>query len=137
MDVRSCKNCGKLFNYLQGPAICPTCKKKMEMKFIEVREYIRENEYATIPEIAEHNDVSVKQIKQWIREERLIFREGSPVGIECENCGAMIRCGRYCDACKSSLANTLASAYSKKPVEKEVPASKKKDGSRMRFLQNY
>lgn len=132
MDVRSCKNCGKLFNYLQGPAICPTCKKKMEMKFIEVREYIRENEYATIPEIAEHNDVSVKQIKQWIREERLIFREGSPVGIECENCGRMIRTGRFCEGCKSDMVNTLNKLKAPSPM----PVHKQKDKDRMRFLDN-
>ena len=30
MDVRSCRNCGRLFNYLQGPPICPACRKKLE-----------------------------------------------------------------------------------------------------------
>ena len=99
MDVRSCKNCGRLFNYLQGPPICQACKQKLEDKFIEVRDYIREYDSATMQEIAEATDTTVKQIKQWVREERLTFSDKSPVGIECETCGTMIRTGRFCDKC--------------------------------------
>ncbi len=132
MDVRSCRGCGRLFNYLQGPPICPACRKKLEDKFIEVRDYIRENETATIHQISEDNDVSVKQIRQWIREERLTFTENSPVGIECENCGAMIRTGRFCDKCKMNMANSLKQMYEMPVKERENTRSKDKD--RMRFL---
>ena len=59
MDVRSCKNCGRLFNYLQGPPICQACKQKLEDKFIEVRDYIREYDSATMQEIAEASDSTV------------------------------------------------------------------------------
>ena len=58
--------------------------------------------------IAEDNDVTIPQIKQWIREERLIFTEDSIVGIECENCGTMIRTGRFCKACKDGMANNMS-----------------------------
>ena len=132
MDVRSCRSCGKLFNYLQGPPICQACRKKLEDKFTEVKEFIRENDSATMQEIAEATDVSVKQIKQWVREERLTFSSKSPVGIECESCGAMIRTGRFCDKCKSEMASSLTKMYAVTPMKEE--RSRVRDKDRMRFL---
>ena len=50
MDVRNCRMCGKLYNYIGGPyrGLCPDCVRKMEDKFEEVKEYINENGTATI-----------------------------------------------------------------------------------------
>lgn len=132
MDVRSCKNCGRLFNYLAGPPICQACKKKMEDKFIEVRDYIREHDSATMQQISDDNDVSIKQIKQWVREERLVFTDKSPVGISCENCGAMIRTGRYCNKCKNNMADNLKKMYAMPTAVKDDKRARDKD--RMRFL---
>lgn len=134
MDVRSCRNCGRLFNYLQGQSICPACKKNLEDKFCEVRDYIREHESATIQQISDNNDVSVKQIKQWVREERLTFTDKSPVGIECEICGAMIRTGRFCDKCKNNMANNLKQMYEMPPMDEEPKGIRGRDKDRMRFL---
>ena len=73
MEVRSCSKCKRLFNYLSGPSICPGCKAQLEEKFQEVKEYIRENPSQGVTEVAEATDVSPKQIRRWIREERLSF----------------------------------------------------------------
>lgn len=132
MDVKSCRNCGRLFNYLAGAPICQACKKKLEDKFIEVRDYIREHDSATMQEISDDNDVSVKQIKQWVREERLIFTDKSPVGISCETCGAMIKTGRFCDKCKNNMASDLKKMYAMPTAVQEDKKSRDKD--RMRFL---
>ncbi len=132
MDARSCKSCGRLFNYLQGQPICPACKKKLEEKFVEVRDYIRENDNATMQEISDATEVSVKQIKQWVREERLTFTKNSPVGIECESCGTMIRTGRFCEKCKNNMASNLKQMYAITPPKEEK--SKGRDKDRMRFL---
>ena len=132
MDVISCKNCGRLFNYLQGPPLCQACRKKLEDKFTEVRNYIRENDSATMKEISDAMEISVKQIKQWVREERLTFSSESPVGIECESCGAMIRTGRFCDKCKGTMASNLTKMYAVTPPKEEKAKGKDKD--RMRFL---
>lgn len=132
MEVRTCRNCGKLFNYLQGQPLCPACKRNLEEKYLEVKEYVWDHHSATIQEIAEDNDVSVKQIKQWIREERLTFSDKSPVGIECEKCGAMIRTGRYCEKCKSEMADNLQKIYATSPVKKNDRLQR--DGERMRYL---
>lgn len=133
MDVRACKSCGKLFNYLSGPPICMACRDALEVKFQEVKEYIRDNRSASIQQISEDNDVPIKQIQQWVREERLEFTEDSPVQLTCESCGATIRTGRLCQKCKDNMASSLTKAFQKEAPVQEVQ-KKKSDGNHMRFL---
>lgn len=132
MDVRTCKSCKRIFNYLSGPVICSACADKLEEKFKEVKDYIREHPGAPLQKVSDDNEVSVKQLKNWVREERLKFDDDSPVGIECMNCGAMIKYGKYCETCKGKMINTLSHAVHEEP--KKVEVSRKSDGNRMRFL---
>lgn len=132
MGIKNCKMCGRLFNYLGGQRICPDCKKKLEDKFQEVKSYIRENPKANIDKIAEDNDVDVQQIRQWVREERLQFTADSPVKLQCENCGAPILTGRFCDKCKKQMAENLSDSI-KKP-ERPNPFADQNSTNRMRFL---
>lgn len=133
MEVLSCKGCGRLYNYMGGVKLCPACQKKLEDKFQEVKIYINDNPHATIAQVSEEMDVSVKQIRQWVREERLAFSEASADGILCEHCGTPICTGRFCDKCKGEMANGLAATLDKpKPAE---PVKRERDGNRMRFLQ--
>ena len=53
MNVRNCRRCGKLFNYVSGAPICMQCREAMEQKFQEVKKYIQDNVHSTIPEVAE------------------------------------------------------------------------------------
>ena len=71
MEVKNCKGCGRLFNYMGGAPLCDGCRKKFEQKFQEVKQYLDENPNASVNQVSEDNDVSVKQIKQWIREESI------------------------------------------------------------------
>ena len=132
MEVRNCKGCGKIFNYIGGMPMCEACKKELEDKFQQVKAYIYDNRDADINQVAEDNDVSVQQIRQWVREERLEFSENSRVGLACEKCGRMIRSGRYCKPCKDKLANDLGVAYQ----APKVTLAKKETSSnaKMRFL---
>lgn len=132
MDVRNCRNCGRMFNYLGGPSICPVCKGKQEDDFQRVKEYIRENPGAQMAEIAEVNEVSVQQIQQWVREERLEFSKDSQISLNCEKCGEPIRTGRFCEKCKNSMANSLTDAFAK-PIPVEVPKKKEHESDKMRF----
>ena len=50
----------------------------------------------------------------------------------CENCGKMIRTGRFCDACKASITNNLNSAIDKPVVPVKKKPTHEKD--KMRFL---
>ena len=85
--------------------------------------------------VSEDNDVSVQQIRQWIREERLEFSKDSPVGIECEACGASIRTGRYCEACKKNMSDSLRRSITPaKPLVDHNSNKKQRDRDKMRFL---
>lgn len=134
MNVRNCKSCGRLFNYIAGPPICPNCKEDLEKKFQQAKEFIRGNKNATVQIVAEEVDVPESQIKQWIREERLVFSDAAIAGITCEVCGAAILTGRFCDKCKNQMMNDLSGAI-KKP-EAPVIKKKEKENPRMRFLDN-
>lgn len=133
MNVSNCKGCGRLFNAISTERLCPDCRKKLDDKFQEVKAYLEEHPNASVDEVSRENEVTTKQIRQWVREERLTFSEGSMEGIECENCGKMIRTGRFCDACKGNLANSLNSALDK-PSRMPEPKKSDRDKNRMRFL---
>ncbi len=125
MDVKVCKNCRRLFNYIRGPELCPACINLLsennaesvveattsvrkglagedESKFEQVRDYIITHPRATVAEIAEANDIGPSKIFEWIRGDRLEFSDDSmSVWFACENCGVKIRSGRFCNQCKS------------------------------------
>ena len=136
MDVRNCRQCGRLFNYIGGSYrnLWPNCVEGIEEKKGDGKEDIEENKTASIGAISEACDVSVKQLEQWIREERLAFADDSPIGIACEVCGATIKSGKYCENCKNSLASQFGNMY--KNNKESAPATNKnpRDSARMRFL---
>lgn len=134
MNVKNCRNCGKLFNYIGGMPICPACKEEAEKKFVIVKDYIRDNHGASVRKVSEECDVDEAQIRQWVREERLVFDTPDGAGVYCEVCGTPITSGRYCDKCKISLVNDL-NAAGRKPVAKQPNKKPEKDNPRMRFLQ--
>lgn len=136
MNVKNCRKCGKMFNYAFGPVICPDCISAQETLFQEAKKYVQDNKGCDIQELAEHVGCDAQQIRQWIREERLQFSDDSPIRIACESCGAMIRSGRYCDACKNNMANGMKDAFglNKKAPEPEI-RKRTSDGNKMRFLQ--
>lgn len=132
MDVRNCVKCNKIFNYIGGVPICPNCRKNLEEKFKEVKLFIRKNPSAGITEVSEKCETDVKQIRQWIREERLSFSSESAIGIDCELCGKTIRTGRFCDECKTKLGNNLSQAIRKPEPEKKEET--KNTGTKMHIL---
>ncbi len=135
MDVKNCRKCGRLFNYLAGPFICPSCRDKQEEKFQQVKKYIQQHGRATINEVSEECEVEISQIQAWIRQERLEFTSDSPIGIPCESCGKMIGSGKYCPACKDKMMRNLNSAMGKHGVQVESPIEvRKAKENRMRFL---
>lgn len=133
MDVRNCRKCGRMFNYVSGQPICAVCKEKLEEKFQEVKQFVSEHKTATIAMISEECDVDANQIRKWIREERLEFAEDSPIGLPCECCGAIIRSGKYCEKCKNEMANRFGEVLPHQ--EKPEPAKRSaKENPKMRFL---
>ena len=105
MDVRNCRSCGRLFNYIGGPQICQACRDKLEVKFQQVKNFIRENPQASIQDICDANEVSVQQLHQWVR-----------------------------DNCKASMANNLTKAFHKEEPKKERPNPFAQETDRLRFM---
>lgn len=138
MNVRNCRKCGKMFNYISGMPICQACKEVMEAKFQEVKGYIREHKGVGINEVAEACDVEPSQITQWLREDRLEVTEDSAMMLTCESCGAPIRSGKYCDRCKANVTNSFSQMtrdYNAQKAAALAAAQKNdKDNPRMRFL---
>lgn len=136
MEVINCKGCGRLYNAVGNSRkrLCPQCVRKLEEKFTQVKEFLRENPKSSIEVVSIENDVSVKQIKQWVKEERLVLLAGGAGGITCEKCGKMIQTGRFCNECKFKIGNTLMGAIDR-PIM-DIPKKRTHDKDRMRFLQN-
>lgn len=132
MEIRNCKNCGRLYNHVVGPNLCPKCKDDMEKKFVEVKEYIYNHPGVGVAEVAEAMDVSTQQIRQWVREERLQFAEGSVTDIMCESCGKSILSGRFCPQCKEAMIHGFEHAY--KHEEPKAKEDHNKTKAKMRYL---
>lgn len=135
MNVRNCRKCGRIFNYVVGSPVCPACREALEADFQRVKEYIRQNRGATINQVSEECEVEISQIHQWLREERLELMEGSSITLQCETCGTAIMSGRYCDKCRRDLAMGLNNAV--RPAQTQEPADAGKsvrDRDKMRFL---
>ena len=133
MEVKVCKHCKKMFQYITGPVICPRCKQIEEEQFQKVKEYLRENPGAAMNVVSEETQVSVKLIQSFLRQGRLQIAPGSPISLVCEKCGAPILTGKYCNQCKNELVNQLSA------VAHDIQASNashEEAKEKMRFLKS-
>jgi len=113
-DVRNCKRCGKIFNYLGGSPICLVCKQLDEDDYRRVKQYLYDYPGATMSQISSDLDVSVEKIKRFLKEGRLeIIGDESNLVLECESCGKAIRTGRFCNECERDLARGLQETASR------------------------
>ena len=109
----------------------------MEQKFQEVKKYVQEHAHADVRTVSEECSVDTMQIRQWVKEERLVFSDDSAIGIACERCGTTIRSGRFCEKCKLEMTNGFKNAIT--PEKGQIP-KKNNDNLRtspkMRYLDN-
>ncbi len=133
MEVRNCRKCRRLFNYLGGISICPICKEELEKQFYVVRDYIRENPHSTIQDVAQETGTDVRQIGDWIKEGRLVLSPDSPIIVKCEKCGAPVTKGRFCDKCNQSLTENLEALITGQEKPKTHLRDDDANGPKMRF----
>jgi flagellar operon protein (TIGR03826 family) len=134
-DVRNCRKCGRLFNYIGGAPICQDCKKQDEEDFARVKEYLYKNPGASMSMVSEDLEMSVEKIKRFLKEGRLeITGDDGNMILECENCGKSIRSGRFCDECERNLAMGFKSAASQIKSELDIEMDSAKKGIGMRYL---
>lgn len=124
MEVKVCKNCKKLFNYIYGPELCQNCiplvakdekeqlnigrntalnpmAREDEEKYEQVKDYILLHPKATVMQIADDNKISPTKLFEWIRDDRLEFSDDSKFAwFECAICGTKIKSGRLCNKCR-------------------------------------
>lgn len=110
MEIRNCRRCKRLFQYITGRVICPACKDEEEKEFQKVKDYLYEHPKATMAEVSQATEVSVATIRHYLREGRLIITPDSPIGIECEKCGTTIKTGRFCERCARELERDVRAA---------------------------
>ena len=134
MNVKNCRKCGRLFQYIGGPQMCPACREEMEKKFQEVKKYIMEHRDTSLRTVAEECDVDENQIRQWVREERLVLENGVDAGVTCEVCGTPISSGRFCENCKKSMINDLTAAGRRPEAPVQKTPDRRDNSNRMRFL---
>ena len=78
--------------------LCKSCQASME--FREIREYVREHDVNEF-KLAEVFGIPLRQVKQWIREGRLEYKEDAHtmVTLHCQKCGKSIQFGNFCPEC--------------------------------------
>jgi len=137
-DVRNCKRCNKIFNYLGGAQICPICKEADEADFRKVKDYLYDNPGATMSQISMELGISVEKITRYLREGRLeIVDNNGNLVLECEKCGKSIRTGRYCEECTRELSRSFSSTANEmknKLAPPSSPSNLKSEKVAMRYL---
>lgn len=134
-DVRNCRRCGKIYNYIGGPPICPTCKDLDEVDFKNVKEYLYKNPGATLSEVSTVLDISIEKIKTYLKDGRLeIIGNESNMVLECETCGKSIRTGRFCDGCSAGLSKDFKSTASQMSSSMSAAEAANRKAIGMRYL---
>lgn len=129
MNIKNCKECGKLFQYDGISKLCFKCRKKDDEDFRKVKEYLYENPKETITVVAEETEVSEDKILRYLREGKLeIVGENPGILLDCEACGKAIRTGRFCDQCAHDIEKGLKSGFEKHEKNRE-----RKDASKERM----
>lgn len=133
-DIRNCKKCGKIYNYIGGAMMCPVCKDKEEEDFKRVKNYLYDNPGASITQVSSDLDISIEMIKRFLKAGRLeILGNDGNLLLECENCGKAIRSGRYCEQCERNLSKELQ--FTAGQLKKSLTESQNKYGKLdLRFL---
>lgn len=106
MNVANCPHCGKIF--VKGfNDICSNCVKEINQQYEKCVKYLRENRGATINELSEVTEVTMKQITKFIREGRISIINAPNLSYPCEVCGTLIRDNMICESCRSKLVKDV------------------------------
>ena len=89
-------NCPLPLDYEED--MCPNCLE--EALFRKVRDFVRENDVNEF-EVAEEFQIPLKQVKIWIRQGRLEYKDNDLTlkNLHCEICGKPVQFGVLCTDC--------------------------------------
>ncbi len=102
-----CDHCGSrlLENVTMGTYRCKQCGKDSYDDFQTIRNYLDIVGTAPASVIEKNTGVPKRVIEYFFRDEYLEIPKSSPIRVPCEKCGAPIRTGTLCDACKSGKSS--------------------------------
>ena len=134
MNMQICKKCGYEVYSLSERGLCPRCEK-FEL-FGEVRDYIRANDVKE-NDVAEHFGIPVKMVKDWIKEGRIQYKEGTGLSTAarlCEICGKSITFGAVCFRCRKEAEEQEKEHVKAKGTGLFVKEEDADKNQKMRFL---
>lgn len=132
----ACEECGgKMFYQEDGVYQCLECGRVELDDFGKIKEYLTENNGATMVEIAAGTGVEMNIIRMFLEDGRIQIPKGSKLFISCKRCGCALRSGRYCEDCIRELGNDLKDAFAEAPGQKAEPARiPRSSNNRMRYF---
>lgn len=126
-NLNACEFCKRPLPLEYPDSLCPACKETK--LFQDVKDFIRKNDVNEY-EVSEHFQIPVKQVKSWIREGRIEYKEKgatpSIAGLHCQHCGAPVSFGTLCSKCLK-LINGNKGYMSNSPLSDN-------NNNKMRFL---
>jgi flagellar operon protein (TIGR03826 family) len=138
MDVRNCKRCGKMYQFV-GSYICMNCIRQDDEDFRKVKEYVLDHAGSSPVDVSEATGVDIKTISRFLREGRL-EAEGLDLAVDedemvCENCRRPIPSGRFCESCLHNLQQQFKKAS--ESLEPEKKPQVEKSFNRKEVLHTY
>lgn len=97
-NYRYCEICKRPLSVDYKDSLCPLCLE--QQLFQKVKEFIRENDVNEY-DVAEEFDIPLHQVKHWIREGRIEYKDKklNNIVLHCATCGAPITFGTHCSKC--------------------------------------
>ncbi|MCL2060901.1 MAG: MerR family transcriptional regulator [Oscillospiraceae bacterium] len=131
-ELKNCRRCNKVFSFVAGLPICPSCTREDERIFDEVSMYIRDNPGVPLTVVSKELKISYDKLMKYVKEGRLQIRSESGAFYKfCEKCGEMIMHGKFCKKCERHISTVLD--VSKKSLQDKIMESERNKGD-YRFL---
>lgn len=106
LNIANCPRCGRVFA-LGIKDICPVCVKEIDQEYDLCQKYLRTNKGASVAQLHEETEVSIKQITKFIKEGRISLSDSLNLGYPCDVCGTSIREGSMCSDCRQRFSKDL------------------------------
>ena len=127
-NYRQCGICGRRLPNTYNKELCPNCLSIQLLR--DVKDFIRENDVNEY-QVAEHFNIPVKMVKEWIREGRIEYKQNTDSGtiasMHCQRCGVPVTFGSLCPKCLKLLNGNGMKGYGQ---------ADRSGNEKMRFLDN-